>query len=225
MGKKISPPTINSDESVFIAGMTGSGKTVLARNYLAGYDNVAVLDTKGLLSWSEIPNTQWTGRKNHILVDGGRNLTLVDSVSQLGGVTTPKIIYRPSPQEMSIEYYDTFFQWCYQRGETIVWIDELMSVCPNPMVIPFWLKAIYTRGREWNVAAWGLSQRPSGIPLVCMSEPLHMFVFDLNLERDRKRVAEIGECPEMEVKPGKYNFWYHRQGEERAYKARLVLNH
>ena len=37
---------IPANEHVFIAGRTGSGKTFMARKYLANYTNVVAIDTK-----------------------------------------------------------------------------------------------------------------------------------------------------------------------------------
>lgn len=202
---------IKPSEHVFIAGRTGSGKTFLARKYLNRYKNVVALDTKGTLVWPEVPEEE---------------LTLVTRLADLGGVKTPKIIYRPDWQEIELEFYNEFFRWCYMRGNTIVWIDEAMSVCPNPMRIPDYYKAILTRGRELQVAAWSLTQRPSGIPQVIMSEATHFFVFDLNMPQDRAKLAEVTGAEELLEKPstkyGDYSFWYYNVNRDRAVPARLV---
>lgn len=196
---------IKPNEHVFIAGRTGSGKTFLARNYLAGYENVVVLDTKGTLTWEE-----------------AEEVTVVTHLADISRAETGKIIYRPVWEELAEEFYNAFFRWCYERGNTIVWVDEVMSVCPNAHRIPEFYKAILTRGRELNVAAWSITQRPANIPLVIMSESTHFFVFDLNLEEDRKRLTEITGMIELSKKPGKYNFWYARIDADRPIKARLV---
>lgn len=202
---------IKPSEHVFIAGRTGSGKTYLARKYLSRYKNVVALDTKGTLIWPEVSEEE---------------LTLVTKLTDLGSVKTPKIIYRPDWQEMEFEFYNEFFRWCYMRGNTIVWVDEAMSVCPNSHKIPDYYKAILTRGRELKVAVWSLSQRPSGIPQVIMSESSHFFVFDLNMPQDREKLVEVTGAEELLEKPstkyGKYTFWYYNVERERAVPARLV---
>lgn len=202
---------IKPTEHVFIAGRTGSGKTFLARKYLNRYKNVVALDTKGTLQWPEVPDEE---------------LTLVSRLADLGGAKTPKIIYRPSWEEMEVDFYNEFFRWCYMRGNTIVWIDEAMSVCPNPHKIPDYYKAVLTRGRELQVAAWSLSQRPSGIPQVIMSEATHFFVFDLNMPQDREKLVEVTGAMELMKKPstqyGEYAFWYYNVNRDRAVPARLV---
>lgn len=191
---------IASDEHVFVAGRTGSGKTYLARNYLAAYQNVVVLDTKGTLLWPE----------------AGRETKIVTTMADLRRITSGRVIYRPRFEELNIGAYDDFFRWCYLRKNTIVWVDEVMSIAPGPLSMPEYYRACLTRGRERRVAVWSLTQRPTGIPLVAISEATHVFVFDLNLEADRKRiVAATGEQAFAE-RPGRYHFLYYNQTREKA---------
>lgn len=204
MSKKV---YIKPNEHVAVVGRTGSGKTWLARKYLAGYRNVVVLDTKGTFEWPEVPEEE---------------RTLVRRLADLETVQTPKIIYRPDFEELEEEYYNAFFRWSYLRRNTIVLIDEAMSVAPNPFRIPDYYKAILTRGRELDVAAWSLTQRPSGIPGVILSESTHFFVYDLNLSSDRDKMVTITGMEELSRRPGKYRFWYYKMGEDQAILARLV---
>jgi hypothetical protein len=215
---------IPANEHVFIAGRTGSGKTFMAKKYLANYDNVVAIDTKGLLSWPEIPDTMWRGQEKEILVNNGKNknLTIVTKLEALENVNTPKIIYRPEWDELNEEFYNAFFKWVYMRKNTIVWVDEAMSICPSPFKIPEYYKAILTRGRQRQTAVWSLTQRPSGIPQIIMSESTHFFVFDLNLPQDREKLVEVTGARELYAKPGKYVFWYYHVENDQAFKAKLV---
>lgn len=186
---------IPQSEHVFVAGGTGSGKTTLAQAYIAGYEYVAFLDTKGVEGFGDfVPDEE---------------IQIVERLEQLPFVEKKKIIYRPEPSEMNLEYYNAFYQWCYDRRNTTVVTDELMSVCPNPMVIPEGLKAILTRGRKFNVQSFALTQRPSGVPQLCMSESSHFFVGRLNLPQDRKKLVEITGQPALYEKAEKYHFWYY----------------
>jgi hypothetical protein len=203
------PTTIKPNEHVFIAGRTRSGKTFLAQNYLANYPTVIALDTKGKLNWEEVPDNE---------------KTLITRLEDLPKVKTDKIIYRPRFEELNWDFYEEFFRYCYFRGNLIVWIDEVMSICPTPQKIPEYYKAILTRGAELGVGAWSLSQRPSTIPLVIMSESLHIFCFDLNMTEDRKRMSAISEHPQMLDKPGHHIFWYYNQQTgDTPVKAQLVI--
>lgn len=199
---------IPADHHVFVAGRNGSGKTFLARNYLAGYMNVFCLDIKGTLVWPEVDQ---------------KELTIVKHLNQVKWCRTPKCIYKPVPEEMTEDHYNEFFKFCYERGNTIVWVDEVMGVTPNPHRIPFWYRAILTRGRELKVAAWSLSQRPSGINLLPISEARHILSFDLNLEDDRKRMAKVSGTPEFYDKPGKFKFWYYNVENDNAILAQLKV--
>lgn len=219
---------INNTQHVFTAGRTGSGKTFLARKYLAGFNHVVCLDTKGTTIWPEIPGSEWDEKKK-ILVNESENISLVTHLADLMKVKTPKIIYRPVFEELKPEYYDEFFRWCYRRRNCTVWVDEVMSICPNPHRIPEYYKGILTRGRELNVSVWSLTQRPSGIPQVVISESTHFFVFDLNLLQDRDKLADLTGAYELEEKPGNIKlkgktipcFWYYNVNREHAEKAYL----
>jgi hypothetical protein len=203
---KIQGIYIPHDQHVFIAGRNGSGKTWLARKYLAGYENVFVLDTKGTLKWPEVPKEE---------------LTVITHIKDLPSVETPKCIYKPAVEEMELDYYDQFFKFIYFRKDTIVWIDEVMSVTPSPHTIPFYYKAILTRGRELGVAAWSLTQRPAGINLLPISEASHLMIFELNLPHDRKRLAEVSGADEINIRPGQFKFWYYNVKSNKAILAQL----
>lgn len=209
--------TIQTNEHVFIAGQTGSGKSYLAERYLSSYPFVVMLDTKGemLDRWMERRKPLWIGVPED-------EVSLVTKLEDIDKQTTPKIIYSPDFDELKDEFYDSFFQWCYFRRNCIVWVDEAMSVSPNPSKIPEYYKAILTRGRSRNVAVWSLTQRPKGLANVILSEATHYFVFRLQLEQDRERIVDITGASEFYEIPPKFHFWYFRQGMSSPVLARLV---
>lgn len=200
--------TIRPDEHVFIAGRTGTGKTFLARHYFATERYVVIHDTKGTTNWPEVPK---------------KDLTVVKRLADLARVTTPKIIYRPRWEECNEIYYEAFYQWIYRRRHCRVIVDELMSICPSPFRMPEYLKAIYTRGRELGVSVAGCTQRPTGIPQICISEATHLFILDLNLPQDRNKLVETTGVLDLMKRPGKRNFWYYKVGDDEAVKATLVV--
>lgn len=205
------------NEHVFIAGKTGSGKSYLAERYLAGFKHVVMLDTKG-----EMYDRFMRGQKPLWIGVDDDEVTLVTRIMELEKASTPKIIYSPDYKEMKEEYYDAFFEWCYLRRNCIVWVDEAMSVSPNPHRIPEHYMAILTRGRSRNTAVWSLTQRPKGIANVIMSEATHFFIFTLQLLDDRKKIVDITGVPEFLEPPPKHVFWYWKQGMDRAILARLT---
>jgi len=194
---------IPGNEHVFIAGKTGTGKTYLAGKYLSAYKQVYLLDTKGTTSWKDVK---------------GKDITLITELKNLPYCYTAKVIYRPIWEEMQEEYYNLFFKFCYQKRNCVVWIDEVMSIATQAK-IPEYYKAILTRGRELGIAAWSLTQRPSGIPQITISEATHFFIFDLNLKTDREKVTEVTGQKEFMKRPSKqaggsrFNFYYYNVAE------------
>jgi len=206
--------TVKPGEMVFVAGRTGTGKTYLAKKYLANVEQrVWVLDTKGTFIWKEVAEKEQRTIKN---------------LSEIAAKDTKKLIYKPVPEEMNDDFYEAFFAAAYRLGNVIVLVDECMSVCDNPHKIPFSYKAILTRGRELGVSVWTLTQRPSGIPQVTMSESTHFFIFDLNMPQDRQKLVDITGALELANRPSlqpsgnKYSFWYYNINWEGAKLAQLV---
>lgn len=208
---------IGIDEHVFIPGMTGSGKSFLAEVYLAGYKNVIMLDTKGqVYERRKKGENLWRGLKE------GTDFTVIERLEDITFVKTDKIIYAPRFEEQEMEYYDALMKYVYERENTILWIDELMSVAESPSRYPRYLKALMTRGRSKNVAVWALTQRPMDIPSIIFANTTHFFVFNLMLPQDRKKMVEGTGYPEFLENPGQYNFWYLKVGANREpIRARL----
>ncbi len=192
-------------EHVFVAGRTGSGKTFLVKHYLRALSPVLVLDVKKSLTWNREDDILFTDRLSKVLQSKNK-----------------VVVYQPHWRELNLEYYDKFFEYAYSLTSASLWVDELMGVASSMKYPPF-LKACLTRGRERKLSVWSVTQRPSLIPLISMSEATHMFIFDLNMKEDRKRISEIAGEEEFMERPGKYQFWYFNTVRgEIPVKARLV---
>ena len=96
-----------------------------------------------------------------------------------------------------------------------------MEVVENSAVIPPYLKGLLTRGRSRNSAVWMATQRPVNVHPLCISQCKHLFIFDMNLDQDRKKVADVTGVADFLNRPGWHNFWYWFQGMQSAIKGRL----
>jgi hypothetical protein len=211
-------PKILTSEHTFIAGSTGSGKSQLAEIYLAGFEYVVKLDTKGeYYERVREGKAVWRGLTEN------KDYTVVFHLRDLDQVTTKKIIYVPSFEEQEIEFYDSLMKWIYERENTTLWIDELMSVADNPHRYPRYLKALLTRGRSKNCGVWSLTQRPTEIPSIIMANSTHFFIFNLNLPQDREKIVKITDQREFIQKPDKYHFWYYKIGHNKPVLATLKI--
>lgn len=188
---------IRSDQHVFIAGMTGSGKTFLAKTYLAGNEKpVYVLDTKSTFTWEQLPKKYQT------------TITTIDDLHKVEG-KYKGIIYRPRLEELELEFYDEFFKYCYFLRDCTVDIDEVMEVSPTPTKIPKYYKGILTKGRELNVNVWSCTQRPSGIALLIYDQSTHWFVFKLQTPEDREKICRYTGYQEFMTLLPKFDFLYY----------------
>lgn len=214
---------ILDSEHVFISGQTGTGKSILAESYLAGFDRVLKLDTKGeYYERLEKGEPIWRGLVEHY------DFTVVTRFNEIEHAfeETDKVIYTPHFEELSMDAYEETMSWVYYTKHTALWIDELMEVAPSPFQYPKHMKALYTRGRSRHTPVWALTQRPMDIPAICLSQATHMFIFNLRQPQDRKKVADATGAPEFLVNPskqGERNFWYFRDGWESPIKASIVL--
>lgn len=209
---------IPTNQHVLVVGLTGCGKSVLCEHYTAGYQYVVKLDTKDEYSERKAEGkTIWRGLTEN------RDFVATDNFDDLDDIDTPKIIYRPPFDiQEDVNAMNDFFHWIFLRGNTVLWVDELMMI-GNASRYPKELGRIATQGRSKNVGLWSCTQRPSGIPNIIPANTTHFFIYNQSLDADRKKmIANTGQDI-VGTNPGKYCFWYYKVGEEHATKGKLVL--
>lgn len=119
---------------------------------------------------------------------------------------TERAIVRPGITEDEREWADALCRRAYYVERCAVALDELPAGTDanRPLM---WLGVLLRRGREAGITTYVATQRPLDIPLTILSEAEHVFVFDLNLAGDRKRVAEvIGDYPSP-VREHGFAYW------------------
>lgn len=142
-----------------------------------------------------------------------KDYKVVTSPSKLVQDKSQWIIYRPQREYLTNEIWDAIWDWVYERQNTLVYIDEILHVSDPVNLKPS--KGIYyllMTGRKRRIGIIACTQRPFRIPVSYLTESDHQFAFDLHLQDDRNRMAEI-MGPEVRENParigGKYAFWYH----------------
>ena len=158
------------DNRVAFVGRTGSGKTYLARALLNDVDRLIVLDAKGTITGPEWRVEDFDG--------ASRALRNPDSEFRLRV---------PAPINGD---WEPFLWAAYEAENCTVYIDEVYGVETGTKPSNA-LRACITRGRELGIGVWAATQRPSQIPLIILSEADWIFTFQLRLDVDRKRMAEL----------------------------------
>jgi len=193
-------------ERVLFVGRTGSGKTLLAERMLMYFPFVVVLDMKRRL--------EWEGYEIH------------QNLESLSRSEHTHLIYKPSWEEQRpprgehwSQHVEDFFRWSYERGNNVIYVDEVMR-CTHGDDMPEYYHAAITTGRELYVPVWSATQRPKKIPQVLLSETEHFFAFDLQLAQDEERMQEFAEVT-LPSRTG-HAFVYVKRGMNAARKFILV---
>ena len=192
--------TIKDSEHVFICGGTGSGKSVLADVYTAGApETVIKVDIKDdTFSRRRDGDPVWRG-----LVEG-EDFEVVHSLEAVKKSDFNKIIYVPPFEEQTPEIYDDLCRYVYDEGYMRLWVDETMLFCESAQKYPPFLKAILVSGRSRKATVTLCTQRPMGIPAIAIANSQHFFVFRMNNEQDRKKMADVTGCRRLLEPPEKY---------------------
>lgn len=198
---------IPANARVFLGGMTGSGKTYMAKKLLAPSKRLVVMNVKDdpdlVKDMGLLPETDRNWRK------------------LFQGKAMKISVAHPIDDPNLFDYYAKAFERAFKAGNVRVYIDELYDVMDNPQNPPTYLRALYTRGRQaiedkageivsGNMGAFACSQRPSRIPLFTLTESSHFFVFRLTNKDDRDRIAQYTHPALAEPIPDEHEhgFWY-----------------
>lgn len=176
-------------DRVVIIGRTGSGKTVGGVWHLSGKDfkreSVFVLNTKGDPLLNEIAG-----------IEGVKTIAITDRPMEPG-------LYIVNPLPDDAIGIDEFLRWCWERGNCVVYIDELYMIDETDA-----LNAILTQGRSRNVAFIGLSQRPAWVTKFVFSETDFVQLFNLQIRDDRKKIGQLVPVDaDYSLRPH-YSYWY-----------------
>ncbi len=177
--------SISGNDRVLVVGQTGSGKTVLSMSMLYKIKRLLVVDSKDSLA-------KW-------------NLELPDSTTQDKIRFGNDFRIRVVNDQEAIDYLELI----YKYGDVIIYIDEVNAIIPprkNPHQV---FVDIWQRGRERGIGAWAATQRPVSIPVLFLTEAYHFFIFRLNNEEDRKRVAGYTDKKVLTKIPDQYGFYYY----------------
>jgi len=197
-------------EHTFIAGLNGSGKTVLLRYLLTNYDCVSVYDAKGMLDW-----------------EGYKRYEKLQDVIESKHL---RVIYAPNRNELKDKtFHEAFFAWNYERARRTnkdkaqnnrvrfaCAVDEAFAVVDGQdMPDSYW--DILTRGRELAISILTNTQRPKWIPNTCISEAKNTYVFFLRMKTDKEKISETIPLTKEQIDElPRYSFYYYREGERNA---------
>lgn len=177
-------------DRVFLSGMTGSGKTVLAHELLeTRRGNLRlVFDAKDELNWKDYKR--------------------FSRLEKLISANPAHAIYAPNIYELdNLHCWEGFFKFAFLRQRknyraknklrTTVYVDEVYAVTDKEQ-LPFYYKAGLTRGRKIGLELWSATQRPKNIPQFLMSEAEHKFIFFHQMPQDKEKLRNtFGISEEM----------------------------
>jgi len=157
-----------------IVGRTGSGKTTLALTLVGGYRALVIIDPKWRITLA-------------------RTITVLGSAAEFAQVypqRSTRVIYRPDPENKEHGDVDDVIRRVLAYGRTCLEINEAMGLSTPQSILPSYMRAM-TQGRELYVPVVSETQRPTGIHNVILSEAEHVFIFDLAVGSDRKKLGDI----------------------------------
>jgi hypothetical protein len=199
--------TPDSTDRGIVIGQTGSGKTYFMRQLLLPIRRLVVCDAKGTLDGPQASGGNW-----HLEPWNKSTVRDLRKGRPVRIRIPPQLWENPRVNPWSAK-----LKRVYDAGDCVLYIDENNGVTPPRRPAPYYLNAIYTRGRELGIGAWTASQRPAFIPLEVISEAQWFFLFRVLLDEDRRRMAGFMGSDVMREIPDTYGFWYYHVSWDRAY--------
>lgn len=164
---------VSATDRVGYLGKTGKGKTFLAKRFINQFEGVriVIVDTKRTI---KLPGYK-------VVADEDK------------AIKTGKCIYRPKG---TTKPSDRFYRKLWARygakrkPNLCLYVDEMAHVT-GPHSIDDHLKLMIQAGREVGVGVHWAGQQSTGVNNWALSQTEKLFVFELPVEGDRKKLAAV----------------------------------
>lgn len=201
-------------ERWFIAGKTGSGKSVYTRRILRAYSArgwpVLIVDpgrkwveTTGADAWAERPELStidkpYPNRTGHFLE------------------ACPVQLYEPELPGWKDAVLEGIFAEVMARGNVVVACDDVWAIADSFHSL-YSMRRIWTEGRKVKVTALAISQKMVGIPSWILDNSENVVVFRLTRPSDLALAAEVTGTAQVGEKPlPRYWHWFYNEREDYA---------
>lgn len=183
-----------SSDRLFVCGMTGWGKSFFVKNAIyPQLTRVVFHDPKR--QHNELHDV-FVHNPTQLQLAWDRNIT--------------RIIYQP--ETIHIEDFNTVCHMIYSQGNTVLIVDE-SSFYTGPNTIPYWYEMLIKMGRSRNCGVVSLSQQPTFIKGVIISESDYLVAFRLEYEADRRKLAgKVGNAAFKTGNLPKYHYLLYQAG-------------
>lgn len=207
-------PSIKPGQRALIAGRTGSGKSSLGKwLLLRSPGKWVILNPKHTAAYSTLPDS---------VKVSGMDWKKIDKF--LSDRDTRFIIVNPHSRECNPDTLDAFVMKLHEDWRSVgLCCDELYTLHKSGVAgqgLIGWL----TRGREIKQSFMGLTQRPAWLSQFLFSESDYIGAMRLSLAKDRKRMVEMTDNPQLGAQiPMHHWLWYDTVKEETDYFGPVPL--
>jgi len=184
---------INTNDRVFIAGMTGSGKTAFAKTLVDSCPRVVVYD----IGWESMP--------------GNPEYEVVHNFKKIDWMKSQKWIVRPHSDKSAA--FDKFCEWVYFENENLTLYVEEISDLVGRQSSPENFGIILRRGRKNGIGTVMVTQMPVQVHKLTISQAQHLVIFRMF---EARHIDYICECSGLSTKQGDmirdlqdYQFFYY----------------
>lgn len=161
---------IKSNHRTFICGMTGTGKTELAKKIFESCERGIIYD----IEWAE--NLEELGEVIH-------------SVGEIDFSKHQKYVLQPISD--SDELFDEFCKEIfYEHSNLMLYVDEVSDLA-SVHSIPEHFSLIIRRGRKSGIGTLMATQRTADVHKICISQAEHVITF---YTHDPSQIEYLGRC-------------------------------
>lgn len=178
-----------TDDREFVGGMTGTGKTTFIMKQLLEKQKTEKNTIFIVIDAGEQFETQ-TFKESWKEYKKDKAIRITDKTN-LNSLKPGYIyVYRPNGPTMDDVFITKLLRWIFKTKQVCLVVDEYMELCPSSVTMHYDLEKIIKQGRKRHICVIGGSQRPSGLPLITITESAVVAVFYLQNDNDRARFGK-----------------------------------